>query len=431
MPLIANDPYFSVWSQHDKLTDGDTTHWTGKPQRMTSLARVDGKALRLMGDQPADVPAMEQTKLTVWPTRTVYEFRGGGVALTLTFTSPLLPDDLMIASRPVTYLSWSAVSADGQAHDVSVLFDAGGEFAVNAPDQAVAWERQTVGNLTALRVGSVEQPVLEKSGDDICIDWGYFYVAADAKLAKTAFAPPEAARAAFAAGKPLPADVDFEQRAVNDGAPVLAVSFDLGSVAAAPVERHLTLAYDQVYAIQYFRARLRPYWRKDGADAAALLKAAAADYDDLAKRCKAFDEEVVADLTTVGGDAYAKVGVLSYRQALAAQKICADANGQPIMMSKENYSNGCIATVDILYPSSPADAGLRAVDAQGEPPAADGLLRLGPLERQRRPARHGDLPAGDRPGLRRRGKPGRCGRRSAASRARSARTPPRGTPRGS
>ena len=87
--------------------------------------------------------------------------------------------------------------------------------------------------------------------------------------------------------------------------------------------------------------------------AADLLKAADADYDDLTKRCEAFDKEVVADLVKVGGDSYAKLGVLAYRQALAAQKICADANGQPIMMSKENNSNGCIATVDILYPAAP------------------------------------------------------------------------------
>ena len=353
VPLVANDPYFSVWSAHDKLTDGPTTHWTGKPQRLSSLIRVDGKAFRLMGAQPEAVPAMEQTKLTVWPTRTVYNFAGGGVKLTLTFTTPLLPDDLMVASRPVTYLAWSAVSSDGQPHEVSVMFDAGGEMAVNTPDQSVQWERQSVGDLTALKVGSTDQPVLEKAGDDLRIDWGYFYVAADAAQAKTGFVPQQAGRRAFAEGKPLPDDVPAGPKAVDDGAPVLAVSFDLGEVADRPVERHVVLAYDQIYAIQYFRTRLRPYWRKDGADAAALLKAAEADYANLTKRCEAFDKEVVGDLVKVGGDAYAKIGVLSYRQALAAQKICADANGQPIMMSKENYSNGCIATVDILYPTSP------------------------------------------------------------------------------
>ena len=128
VPLIAYDPYFSVWSPHDKLTDGATEHWTGKPQRMASLARVDGTAFRLMGAEPAGTAAMEQTDLKVWPTRTVYTFAGGGVRLTLSFITPLLPDDLDVASRPVTYLTWSAEATDGAEHDVSIYFDASAEF---------------------------------------------------------------------------------------------------------------------------------------------------------------------------------------------------------------------------------------------------------------------------------------------------------------
>ena len=44
---------------------------------------------------------------------------------------------------------------------------------------------------------------------------------------------------------------------------------------------------------------------------------------------------------------------LAYREALAACGIAADANKQPLFFTKENTSNGDIATVDVFYPDGP------------------------------------------------------------------------------
>ena len=64
-PLITHDPYFSIWSTTDLLTDSETTHWTGSVQSMTGIARIDCKAYRFMGRYPEQVPAMKQTSSSI------------------------------------------------------------------------------------------------------------------------------------------------------------------------------------------------------------------------------------------------------------------------------------------------------------------------------------------------------------------------------
>ena len=146
VPLVTCDPYFSIWSPADKLTDADTVHWTGKPHRLTAAIDIDGGTYRVMGRAPAAVAPMPQTNLTVLPTQTVYKFAAAGVELTLTFLTPALSDDLDILSRPVTYLLWEVASTDGAAHNVKLVFTASGELAVNTPDQVVdAVDRRAAG----------------------------------------------------------------------------------------------------------------------------------------------------------------------------------------------------------------------------------------------------------------------------------------------
>src|SRR5580700_5180740 len=73
VPLVTFDPYLSIWSAADHLTDRTTQHWTKRPHPLVSLIRVDGASYRLMGSEPDGTPALPQTGLQVTPTRSIYD----------------------------------------------------------------------------------------------------------------------------------------------------------------------------------------------------------------------------------------------------------------------------------------------------------------------------------------------------------------------
>jgi hypothetical protein len=351
-PLVAGDPYFSIWSQADRLTDVATTHWTGKAQPLSSVVKIDTKTYRVMGKTPEGWPALTQKSLEVLPTRTIYTFEEAGVALTLTFLTPALPYDIDILSRPVTYVIYEWKATDGKKHEVSVGFDVSGLIAVNTPDQEVDLKSQKVANLNVLRIGSVEQDVLAKKGDDIRIDWGYFYLATPNSFKKGHFAGPDSKHFGSRPEGAKPGELS-EGKAYRADAAFAEIETESVQVGAKPVTQWLMLAYDDLYSIQYMRKNLRPYWRRKGWEAADLLKASAREFESLRKQCAEFDAELMADLTNAGGEKYAKLAALAYRQCFAAGKFVADDNGQPLQFCKENHSNGCISTSDVFYPMSP------------------------------------------------------------------------------
>ncbi|MDX1934513.1 MAG: DUF4965 domain-containing protein [Capsulimonadales bacterium] len=355
VPLIAHDPYFSVWSTANRLPDDWPRHWTGAVNALCGLIRIDNRPYRFSGGTDL-APALNQTSTVVLPTRTVCTFEQDGVRLTLTFLTPALPDDLDLLSRPVTYLRFETESIDGKPHTVSAYVDVTGEWVTDRPNQSVEWSRYRSDSLDILRIGASEQRPLNRSGDDLRIDWGHLYLAVPrTPETRTAMASDQTCRNMFVRQGELPSGDDLRMpRRASDGWPVLATLLPIGTVPPGRTDvRTVMLGYDDRLAIEYHRRPLPAYWKRAGKDVGDLLQEAWSRYETLRERSARFDAQLVADAEKAGGPRYAALCAASYRQCLAAHKLVADADGTPLYFSKENFSNGCIATVDVTYPSAP------------------------------------------------------------------------------
>lgn len=373
-PLIVHDPYFSIWSTGDRLTDGPTKHWTGVRHELNGLVRVDEKTYRFLGDADRGIPALEETNRQITPTRTVVTLQSAEIELRVTFLTPAFPDDLRIMARPITYLVWDVKSRDGAKHDVALYLDADAAIATNSRDESVVWSRAEVKGLHLLRTGTTRQPMLEKSGDNLRIDWGYFYLAVPAaEGASTLAAGNQTYRDEFTSTGQISQEDDLVQPRMPQSryppAPTLNLVLNLGSVGSEAITRHVLLGYDDVYSVEYMQQRLLPYWRKEYSTFSALLEGAENDYLPLKKQVEQYDADLQHDLTQAGGPEFAAIATLAFRQAIGAHTLVEDADGTAFFMPKENFSNGSISTVDVLYPSSPMFLFLnpKLAEAQLEP----------------------------------------------------------------
>ncbi|MBO3271790.1 glutaminase family protein [Hymenobacter defluvii] len=296
------------------------------------------------------LPTARQTGVTVTATQTNYTFEAGPVRLTANFLSPLLLDELETVARPVSYITLGAAATDGKPHTVQVLLTEAGTVAANSPYQNMQTQAGSDASLTWQAVGTTAQPVLGQAGDNVRIDWGYAYLAAP-KGAQTTSGTTSALQSAFTQSGKLAANSKPQTGAAQRVA--LATVLDMGRVTK-PTEQHVLLGYDDLYSVQYFGQNLRGWWRRDPSmTMAKALQTAEKEYTRLRRKSTEFDQKMYADAQAAGGKEYADLCQLAYRQAIAAHKIVAGPKGEVFFLSKENFSNGSIGTVDVTYPSAP------------------------------------------------------------------------------
>lgn len=506
VPLVVSDPYFSIWSPYDKLTDGDTRHWTDDEKPIEGLLRVDGKTYRFMGtnektvleaivpmaseeaweakytrtnpgngwekpgydasswktgkaafgspdlsnvrtrweDQNSDlyvrrtinltaedlnndlyaiyshddvfelyingtqvantgetwregvklhldgklkgllkvgenviashchnttggaytdfgifknvamnnasILTAQQKSVSVLATSTYYTFACGNVELDLVFTAPMLINDYDLLSSPVNYISYQVRSTDKKQHDVQFYLGASTLLAVNKSSQPTVSSTVIKNGVTYLKTGTIEQPILEKTGDGICIDWGYLYL--PNINGEVCLGGDNDVKASFISTGTLPTSKKEIVSRKPSTAPTLAYVHNFGKVTTA--SSYALIGYDEIDDIEYMFHRYKGYWAHGGKvtifDQFEKLNSG---YTSIIDRCRAFDKQIYDDGIASGNEKYAEILSGAYRHVIAAHKLFEDKDGNLLFFSKENNSNGCVNTVDLTYPEAP------------------------------------------------------------------------------
>ena len=335
-PLFLKDPYFSLWSPTDELNASFPKVWWGETKPAYGFVRTEEGTFCFLGEAekvlPFGVKKAVQTAIDVTSFTTDYLFKAGKAVLKLSFVSPLLPTDPDMISMPVCYMKYE-ISGVKQA-EISLFLNR--RICYN--DFIASTEKQVRGGVAALDeceaafFGLKRQKFLSNNDDGIGADWGYFYLAA-----KEAYFTDDCGLSAYLAA----ADKAF--------------SFDGENVWLAALQSEksgrIIIAYDDITAIDYFGS-VRKTAYLETHTIFETIGNAFLQADDIDARLASFDADLKKRAEKISEEYYA-ILVASLRQSVAAHKLVRDDEGNLLFLSKENHSDGCIATVDVSYPSMP------------------------------------------------------------------------------
>jgi Domain of unknown function (DUF5127)/Domain of unknown function (DUF4965)/Domain of unknown function (DUF1793)/Domain of unknown function (DUF4964) len=374
-PLAVRSPYLNTWLPATALPATWQQFWQGHVTAMAGIVRIDGTAYMLMGDPsltltvpdgnhgtPTTVQgferALQQTGLTVTPTRSVFTLEGGGVGVTVEFLSPVEPSDLRRQSIPMSYVVVSAHGIDGKAHDVQIYMDITGEWCSGDASQQITWAPAQVSSAGAgaLRAWTVQlanqQPLTEQNQQAA---WGtWVWATPDGPDLTYQSGQDLVVRAQFVNTGKLADSNDTNYRAISNNWPVFGFAADLGSLGASSRQVQFSVGHVRTPAVSYLGQDLQPLWTTYFPAWQDMLAFFHADLAAARQRGARLDAKITEDALKAGGIAYAGLCAIALRQAYGGTELVAGPDGTPWAFLKEISSDGNVSTVDVLFPASPA-----------------------------------------------------------------------------
>lgn len=337
-PLFTKDPFFSVWSPSDKLNESDTIFWTGMRRRTYGLVYCDGETYAFMGI-PECAKRLTQTNVEITAFSTIYTFTSEKFDLKVSFISPLPLRELDVMACPVCYVTY-AVTPKQKIEKFSVSIALHEDFCYDKTRMPVRGGVYKLGDYQSAWFGLKKQLMMSQSTDSSAAEWGDWYVTGEKAMIvnHTGFM-----------NYVSTGNLDFICEEWGDKYIVACNEyFDISS----EFEGKLTVAFDDGLSIFYFGEWLKGYWFENGKTIYDAIRYSYENYDYIISLLDAYDDDLKQKAVKYGED-YLHVLYAGLRQSIAAHKLVKTRKGDIVFLSKENHSNGCIATVDVSYPSTP------------------------------------------------------------------------------
>ena len=333
-PIFTKDPNFSLWSATDILNESNLQSWYGEKKCVYGFIKVDGETYCFLGNAEdffsCGVKKAEQTSVEITAFSTDYEFKAGAAVVKLRFVSPLPLDDLDLLSMPVCYMEYEVIG--GAKTEISLFMHRNNAYNACNKENEVRGGVIPFEDFEGAFLGLKRQQYLSNNDDMIGADWGYFYTAGE-----KAYFLDETDLAAYLVG-------GFTQFTHQKAERYI------GAINGAS-KGAIAVAYDEGISIDYY-GTYKKGWYLEEHTVLDGIKEVFVNYGEISKKLDAIDRELKEKAARYGEEYY-HILTASFRQSVSGHKLIKDKDGKALFLSKENGSNGCIATVDVSYPSIP------------------------------------------------------------------------------
>ena len=317
-PLITIDPFCSIWSRDEILNKEDTMLWNGIPKSLLGFIKIDGEVKRFLGlDSYAIETYMWQSWNDTKPLVSTFCLENGTVKVIVKFWSPFIPDDIHMLSLPVGFIDYEICSTDGKDHNIELHFMVNENFCSNKAKERIFESKGSY----AFMYNKNQKP-LSYSGDGVEADWGKYYLFGDKVDVKS--------------------DSYFRLDSIHEGVVTPKKSLLFFDV----------FAYDDIYSIEYMGKKLKSVWTEKFNNIVKVGEYCRKNHNAIYNKIIKLENKILDDAKCFGEDYETLISAV-YRHVMAGHKLVRDKKGNLLYFSKECFSNGCINTVDVTFPSTP------------------------------------------------------------------------------